>query len=54
VVGQRQEDEYPLQHADERQAVEELDLRRVGRGPLERLKVRHQVLDEKVSRIKTS
>ena len=47
VIEDGQKDEDPLQHAHQRQAVEELDLLAVGSGALERLEVREQVLEQK-------
>ena len=47
VIEDGQEDEDPLEHADQRQAVEELDLRAVGDGAFERFEVREQVLEQK-------
>jgi hypothetical protein len=46
VEGERDEDEDPLQHADEREAVEELDLLGIGEGAVEGLEVGDDVLDE--------
>jgi hypothetical protein len=47
VVGEGDEDQSPLEDADQRQAVEELDLRGVGGGAFERFEVGEDVLDEK-------
>src|SRR5215469_2568098 len=46
VIEEGKEDEDPLEHAHERQAVEEPDLLTVGDGALEGFKVREQVLEE--------
>jgi hypothetical protein len=46
VIEDGQKDEDPLEHADQGQAVEELDLRAVGDGAFEGLKVREQVLEQ--------
>ena len=47
MIEDGQEDEGPLEDADERQRVEELDLGAIGGGAFEGLEVREQVLDEK-------
>ena len=47
MIEDGQKDEDPLQHAHQRQAVEELDLLAVGDGAFERLEVREQVLEQK-------
>ena len=46
MEGEREEDEAPLQDADEREGVEELDLLGVGEGAVPGLEVRDDVLDE--------
>src|ERR1700737_1278594 len=46
VEGERDEDEGPLEHADEGQGVEELDLLGVGEGAVDGLVVGADVLDE--------
>ncbi len=47
VIQDGQKDEDPLQHAHQRQAVEELDLLAVGDRALQRFEVREQVLQQK-------
>ena len=47
VEGERNEDERPLKDADQRQAVEEFDLLRVGEGAIPGFEVGDDVLDEK-------
>jgi hypothetical protein len=46
MIEQGQEDESPLQHANQRKAVEELDLCTVSCGSFERLEVGEQVLEQ--------
>ena len=46
VEGERDEDEDPLEDADEREGVEEEDLLGVGEGAVDGLEVRDDVLDE--------
>jgi hypothetical protein len=46
VEGERNEDEGPLEDADEREGVEELDLEAVGDGAVDGLEVGEDVLDE--------
>ena len=46
MEGEGDEDECPLEHANEREGVEELDLLGVGEGAVEGLEVGDDVLDE--------
>ncbi len=46
MEGERDEDEAPLEDADEREGVEELDLLGVGEGAVPGLEVGDDVLDE--------
>src|SRR5664280_1022037 len=47
VIQDGQEDEDPLEDADQGQRIEKLDLRSVGDGAFERFEVRQQVLEKK-------
>ena len=47
MIEDRQEDEGPLEDADEGQAVEELDLIAIGDRPFERFEVGEQVFKKK-------
>ena len=47
VVSDGNENENPFQHAHRRQAIEELHLRRVGRGAFQRLEVGDEMLQQK-------
>ena len=47
MEGEGNEDESPLQDADEGQCVEELDLLGIGKRSIDRFKVRDNVLDQK-------
>jgi len=47
VIGEGDEDESPLEDADERQAVKEADLRGVGSGAVEGFEIGEDVFDEK-------
>jgi len=47
VIGQRDEDQAPLEDADQRKGVEEEDLLGVGDGAVDDLEVGDDVLDQK-------